>query len=399
MFEYIKRQGYLEIIEPYINKNLIKVITGQRRVGKSYFMFQLMDYIKMTNPDALIIYINKEDLKFDDIRDYNDLVKYADNKKAGNDYAYLFVDEIQDISEFEKGLRHFQTLKSWDIYCTGSNADLLSGELATYLSGRYIELEIFSLSYSEFLIFHNLNNNSVAFNSYLKFGGLPYLHNLELKDYIVFDYLKNIYAAILFKDIVARYNIRNVSFLDRLTHFVADNIGQILSAKRITNFLKSQNIKINNTTVIDYLDHLVNAYFIFKVMRHDLKGKRILEIGEKYYFGDLGLRNALTGYKQNDIGQILENVIYLHLKIKRYHITIGKWGNKEIDFVCKKNNNIIYIQVTLSLADPKVREREYGNLLSLKDNYRKIVITADEYQTENIEGIEIWNIRKFLLEF
>ena len=399
MFDYIKRQGYLEIIKPYINKNLIKVISGQRRVGKSYFMFQLMDYIKMTNPDALIIYINKEDLKFDDIRDYNNLVKYADNKKAGKDYAYLFVDEIQDIYEFEKGLRHFQTLKSWDIYCTGSNADLLSSELATYLSGRYIELEIFSLSYSEFLIFHNLNNNSVAFNSYLKFGGLPYLHNLELKDHIVFDYLKNIYAAILFKDIVARYNIRNVSFLDRLTHYVADNTGQILSAKRITNFLKSQNIKINNTTVIDYLDHLVNAYFVFKVMRHDLKGKRLLEIGEKYYFGDLGLRNALTGYKQNDIGQILENVIYLHLKIKRYHITIGKWGNKEIDFVCKKNNNIIYIQVTLSLADPKVREREYGNLLSLKDNYRKIVITADEYQTENIEGIEVWNIRKFLLEF
>jgi len=399
MFTYLNRIGYLEKLTPFINKNLIKVIVGQRRVGKSYFIYQIIDEIKKTKKDATIIYINKEDLEFDAIKNYQDLVSYAEAKKADNNFAYLFIDEIQDITDFEKALRHFQTKKTWDIYCTGSNADLLSGELATYLSGRYIEIEIYSLSYAEFLDFHKLQDSIDAFSSYIKFGGLPYLINLELKENIVFDYLKNIYAAILYKDVVARYNIRNTSFLEKLTHFVADNIGQMLTAKSITNFLKSQNIKFNNSTVLEYLNFLTLTFLIFKIKRNDLKGKRILGIGEKYYFGDLGLRHAIAGYKPNDISQLLENIVFLHLKIKNYVITIGKLNEKEIDFVCKKDSQILYVQVTLTLANEEIKKREYGNLLDIKDNHRKMVITADEYTNGNVAGIETWNIRHFLLNF
>ncbi len=397
--KYFSRPLYLKKTEPYINKNLIKVIVGQRRVGKSYFLKQLIDTIKNKDNKAVIININKELFEFDAINNYKDLINYAELQKGDAKFGYLFIDEIQDIENFEKALRHFQAKENWDIYCTGSNADLLSGELSTYLSGRYIEIKIYSLSYTEFLKFHKLNDSQDTFNKYIKFGGLPYLYNLELREYIIFDYLKNVYAAILFKDVVARYSIRNVSFLERLTLFIADNIGQLVSASNISKFLKSQGIKFSNNIVLDYLDYLCHAFFIFKVKRNDLKGKRILEIGEKYYFGDTGLRHALTGYKQNDISQLLENVVFNHLQIHGYEITIGKLLTKEIDFVCEKNGNRLYIQVCLSLASEDVKNREYENLIAIKDNYKKIVVTADQITPENINGIETWNIRRFLLEF
>ncbi len=258
---------------------------------------------------------------------------------------------------------------------------------------------MYGLSYTEFLIFHSLTDTVESFDKYLRFGGLPYLYNLPLKEKVIYDYLKNVYAAILFKDVVSRYNVRNVSFLERLTYYVADNIGQIVSAKKISDFLKSQQLRFSGNIVLDYLNYLCNAYFIIKVKRNDLKGKRILEIGEKYYLEDTGLRHSLTGYKSGDISQLLENVVFLHLLIKDYEVTIGKLGDKEIDFVCDKATERIYIQVTLSLANEEVRKREYGNLIAIKDNFRKIVVTADEYQTTSAEGIETWNIRKFLLEF
>lgn len=399
MKKYIERIGYLEQLKAFVNKALIKVIVGQRRVGKSYFLFQIMDYIRKLKPNAPILYINKEDLAYDFIKNYTDLVHYAEAQREGVDFAYLLIDEVQEINEFEKALRHFQTQETWDIYITGSNADLLSGELATYLSGRYIEMEIYPLSYVEFIKFHNLEESEAAFTQYIKYGGLPYLINLKLHDDVVFDYLKNIYAAILFKDVVARYNIRNISFLEQLIRYIAANIGQVHSAKRITDFLKSQHVKMNNNTVMDYLSYLTKAFFIFQVKRNDLKGKRILEIGEKYYFGDLGIRHALKQYTTQDISQLLENAVFLHLKTKKYQVHIGKWNKKEIDFVCSKAEEKIYIQVTLSLSDEKVRQREYGNLLTINDNHRKIVVTADSYTTAQYAGIETWNIRTFLLEF
>jgi predicted AAA+ superfamily ATPase len=249
------------------------------------------------------------------------------------------------------------------------------------------------------MVFHNQQNTPENFYKYLKFGGLPYLYHLELEESIIYDYLKNIFNSILFKDIIGRHNIRNIAFIERLCLYIADNIGQIVSAKKITDYLKSQRISFSNNIVLDYLSFLQNAFMIFSIKRNDLKGKRILEIGEKIYFHDLGLRNALNGYRQNDISQILENIVLLHLLIYNYKVTIGILGDKKIDFVCEKNNKLIYIQVTLSLADEKVRQREIGNLLEIKDNYKKIVVTADEMVAENIEGVEIWSIRAFLNTF
>jgi uncharacterized protein len=396
--DYIPRHIYEKKILPFVGKDIIKVIVGQRRTGKSYFLFQVMDLVKKQNPDINILYINKEDLAYDHIKSYADLVNYAENQQQANRKSAIFIDEIQEISEFEKALRHLNTSGKWDIYCTGSNAKLLSGELSTYLSGRYIEITMYGLSYREFLLFHNMENSTGSFSMYLKYGGLPYLINLSLDDDTVFEYLRNIYTSILYKDIISRYNIRNPSFLERLVIFIADNVGNIFSAKRISDYLKSQKLKFSNNIVLDYLIYLQNAFLIFKISRNDLKGRRILEVGEKYYFHDTGIRHAIITYKPTDIGQLLENIVLLHLLINGYSVTIGKIGDKEIDFICDRNNERMYIQVTLSLADENVRTREYGNLLEVPDNYRKIVLTADEYFTESYKGIETLNIREFLYE-
>lgn len=395
----IHRKIYIKKIEPFIGKNLIKVIIGQRRVGKSYFLLQLQEVIKLQSPDIPVVYINKEDLYFSEIKDYEDLVKYVEDKRSNQGMHTLFIDEIQDIVQFEKALRHLQSSGIWDIYITGSNAHILSGELATYLSGRYIEINLYSLSYSEFLVFHGLSESIDSFNKFIRYGGLPYLINLELTDEIVFDYLNNIFYSILYRDIISRFNIRNTSFIERLCLYIADNIGQLVSAKRISEYLKSQHVTFSHNIVLDYLQYLQNAFLVFGIRRNDLKGKKILETGEKMYFQDMGLRNSLLGFRQDDISQLLENVVFQHLLINNFKITIGKIDDKEIDFVCEKNNSKLYIQVTLSLSDKNVRSREINNLLLLKDNFRKLIVTTDEIVPDQIDGIEIYNIRKFLTDF
>jgi len=379
-------------------QNIIKVLVGQRRVGKSVLLVQIMEFIKIEKPLANIVFINKEDLAFDKIKTYHDLVIYAEkNQKSGID-NFLFIDEVQDIADFEKALRHFQAKNEWDIYITGSNAKLLSGELATYLSGRYVEIKIFTLSYTEFLDFQSLSNNNESLLKYIRYGGLPFLVNLKLEDKIVFDFLKNIYAAILYKDIIARHSIRNVGFLDKLILFLADNTASIVSAKSINDFLKSQKITISHNVILDYLNFLCEAFFLFKAKRNDLKGKKILEFGEKYYFEDLGIRHAIGGYKNDDINKIIENVVYLHLLTNGYEVSIGKLGDKEIDFVAEKAGNRVYVQVTFTIPDKKTKEREFGNMLLIKDNFRKIVVSMDEIQVGSYEGIEHFHLRKFLTE-
>lgn len=397
--EFITRPMYMEKIKPFMYKSLIKVLVGQRRVGKSVLLSQIRDFVLEEKPEANIVYVNKEDLSFEFIKTYQDLVSYTEEKTITETHNFLFVDEIQDIEQFEKALRHIQTKAGWDIYITGSNANLLSGELASYLSGRYLEIKVYTLSYLEFLNFHTLENNNQSLQKFIRYGGLPYLINLQLEDHIVFDYLKNIYAAILYKDIIARHNIRNVGFLDKLIHFISDNTGSIVSAKSINEFLKSQKVSISNNVILDYLNYLCEAFFLFKVKRNDLKGKRILEIGEKYYFEDLGIRHAIGGYKGDDINKILENIVYLHLLQNGYSITIGKLGDKEIDFIAEKPNDRIYIQVAFSIPNEAVKLREFGNLLAIKDNFKKMVVSLDEIQVESYQGIEHMHLRTFLTDF
>ncbi len=395
--EYITRQHYIDRIKPYIGKDIIKVITGQRRVGKSYLLFQIMDVVTASDPEAQIIFINKELYEFDFIDNYKALLAYIKDKVKGKKNCYVFIDEIQDIDQFEKALRSLSAEGGYDIYCAGSNAGLLSGDLATYLSGRYIEIKVFCLSYIEFLEFHKLQNNPDAFLKYIKYGGLPYLFNLKLEDDVVYDYLKNIYNTILFKDVVKRHRIRNIAFLERLTIYLADNAGSLVSAKKISDFLKSQKTNISPNVVLNYLSHLESAFFILKVQRSEIAGKKIFEIGEKYYFEDLGLRHTIVGYQQADIGRILENLVFIHLKRSGYYITVGRIGGKEIDFACEKKGERLYVQVAYMITDQKVHDREFGNLLEIKDNFTKIVVSMDEMTGGKFKGIRHVNIRDFLV--
>ena len=393
-----RRQNYLDKVIPFIDKNLIKVVLGQRRVGKSFFMFEIMDYIRKQNPEAQIIYISKELLEFDFIKTYLDLASYLENQIKSDVRHYIFIDEIQDIQEFEKTLRSLQAEAKHDLYITGSNAFLLSGELSTYLSGRYIEVTLHTLSFQEYLKFHRLQESKKVFLQYLRYGGLPFLIHLPLKDDIVFDYTRNIYAAILFKDVVARHEIRNVSLLENLVKLLADSTGSIVSAKSISDFLKSQRMEISPNVILNYLGYMEQAFFINKTTRMEVVGRKQLEIGQKYYFEDLGLRNSLVGFKQTDIGKMLENVVYLHLKILGYQVFVGKNGDKEIDFIAEKDNERIYVQVAYLLADESTKEREFGNLLQIKDNYPKYVVTMDDEAGGNTLGIKHLHVMDFVMD-
>jgi uncharacterized protein len=394
---HIKRAMYTERVKPFMGKSIIKVFTGQRRVGKSYLLFQLMTLIKEMDAEANIIYINKEDLRFQDISTGIELNTYVLENKVPGRMNYVFVDEIQDILNFEIGLRSLLLDESIDLYCTGSNAQMLAGDIAGYLSGRYIEIQIFSLTYIEFLEFHQLEDAEKSLYFYIKFGGLPYLKHLPLQDDIVYEYLKNVYGTIVYRDVINRFSIRNTVFLEQLVLFLASNTGSLFSSKKISDFLKSQKVNISPNQVQLYIKHLCNAFLLHQVVRFDIQGKRLFEIGEKYYFENLGIRNALWGYRIQDLGKLYENVVYNHLVASGYDVKIGILGtDKEIDFMGEKKGERLYIQVALHLNDEKTIEREFGNLLKIQDNYPKVVISSQSFEGNSYMGISVIDLRRFL---
>ncbi|WP_386696071.1 ATP-binding protein [Lonepinella sp. MS14435] len=394
--DLIYRKRYLDIVRPFIGKNLIKVFTGQRRVGKSYLLFQVMQELKIINHQVSILYINKEDLAYSQIKIAQELVDWVKSEKKCGQKNYVFIDEIQEITDFELALRSLLLDEELDLYCTGSNAHLLSRDIAGALSGRAIEINVHSLSYAEFLEFMQLEDSDKALSQFLKYGGLPYLKYLPLQDNIVFEYLRNIYSTIAVRDIVNRYALRNVGFLEQLTQFLASNIGNLFSAKSISDFLKSQRISTSSTQVQNYAEYLANAFLIHKVKRYDIEGKRFFEIGEKYYFEDLGLRNALVGYRVQDRGKLLENCIFNHLQIAGYEVSIGGLDSQEIDFIAEKNGERIYVQATLTINEEKTLAREFGNLLKIQDNYPKYVVTMDEFDGNTVDGVACLSLRQFL---
>jgi len=399
--EYIKRPLYINRIKPFIGKEIIKILTGQRRVGKSYILLQLIDEIKEMHSNANIIYINMELHEFDALRTHQALYTYIDEKLVADIPNFLLVDEIQEVSSFELCLRSLLAESKCDIICTGSNAQMLSGELATALSGRYIQFPVYSLSYTEFIEFHSLENSNETLVQYLKFGGMPYLRHTELSRDVVFEYLKNVNSTILLKDVVSRQNIRNVSFLENLIAFLADNTGNTFSALNISKYLKSQKQNVPVQTVINYLRALDNAYYVHKVQRANVKGLKIFEVGEKYYFEDLGLRNAIRSYEYlSDVNKLMENIVYLHLRRNGYEVYIGKLGGKEIDFMAERNGKRKYFQVAYMLYDQNTIDREFGNLMAIPDNYPKYVITMDEVSAQSgFMGIEKVHLREFLTSF
>jgi predicted AAA+ superfamily ATPase len=394
----VQRPLYTERVIPFINKQVIKVLTGQRRVGKSYVMLQLMEHIRNTDQKANIIYINMELDNYIHIKTHTDLSAYLEDKFIEDKNNYFFIDEVQEVQEFERTLRSLLAKGICDIYCTGSNANMLSGELATYLSGRYIVFHIHSLSFQEFLQFHQLENKFESLVLYLRYGGMPFLPNIGLQDDLPYEYLRNVYSTILLKDVVARENIRNVSFLENLVTYLADNTGSLFSASNISKYLKSQRVDISPQLTINYLRALCNTFFVHKVVRSEIGGLKIFEIGEKYYFEDVGLRNAIVGFNQRaDIHKLMENAVYLYLKQQNYKVFVGKLGDREIDFVADKNGSKIYVQVCLTINDENTASREFGNLLKIEDNYPKYVITLNDVLIgQNNDGVIQQNLMEFL---
>lgn len=394
----IERSDYTERIERAFGKGVIVALTGQRRVGKSCIMAQVMRHIGSL-PQANVVYLNKEKNEFDGIRDYNDLLGFANGRLSKEKDNYLFIDEIQDIDGFERALRSLQADDACQIMVTGSNAKMLSSELTTYLSGRHIDYHIHSLGYEEFLLFHKMPDGDEALTAYLQYGGLPQLGRMGLDDReLVDDYLESVYSTILLKDIVERGQIRNVSLLKTLVRFMADNIGKLFSATSIVNFLKGQRVDTSAKVILNYLDLLCDAYIINRVSRYDIHGKRIFELGDKYYFEDLGLRNHIVGGNRSaDIEKVMENAVYLHLLRMGYKVYVGQLHKTEIDFVAEKNGSTVYVQVAYLLASQETINREFGNLKLIDDNHPKYVISLDRMMgSVNADGIRHIYLRDFL---
>ena len=388
----IRRQSYIDKIEKYLGKETIIVLVGQRRVGKSCILKMIRDD-KMADSDNNVIYIDKEKWQYDAIQTYRDLNEYIEKHWANDKYNYILIDEVQDIEEFERSVRSFRTEPNTDIIITGSNASMLSNELSTLIGGRYKEIYIQSLSYNEFLEFHNLSDNDESLSLYIQYGGMPGLAKIGLEEDDAREYQIDIYHTVLLKDVIMRNQIRNVPFLENLVRFLADNIGKLISANSIAKYMKSQGESITSSVVINYISFLCEAYILHKVNIYDIHGKRVFENNDKFYFEDNGVRNAIAGgTREGDIEKVIENIIYEHLIRLGYQVYVGQLQAGEIDFVCTKpEGQRIYVQASFIIAEQATREREFGNLRSIKDNYPKYVISMTPSRkkqlTYSISGI------------
>lgn len=397
--EILYRQRYIEQIEKYLGKDYIIVLVGQRRVGKSYTL-KMIRSLKEKDSNNNIIFVDKEKEQFDSIKNYQDLNEYIKGKYVHGKMNYILVDEIQDIEGFERTVRSFSTEPDAEVIITGSNAKMLSGDLSTLIGGRYKEIYIQSLSYQEFLQFHQLTDSDDSLAKFIQFGGLPGLVKIGLDEDDAREYQKDIYNTVLLKDVILRNNIRNVVFLENLTRFLADNRGKLISANSIAKHMKSQGQSITSTTIIEYIKYLAEAYILHKVNRYNIHGKKLFESNDKFYFEDHGIRNALVGgSREGDIEKIIENIVYQQLIRMGYEVTVGQLQAGEIDFVCsKKGGSRLYIQASYIIADEETRKREFGNLESIKDNYPKYVISMTPLVRKNDDnGITHIGLRTFLM--
>lgn len=400
IMDNIIRQHYLDKVEKYFGKNTIIVLTGQRRVGKSYLLKQVRNQ-KQNEPNSNVIYIDKEKREFDSIQTYRDLNNHIEGLYQKGKKNYILIDEIQDIEEFELSVRSYHTEPDAEIVITGSNAKMLSNELSTLIGGRYKEIYIQSLTYQEFLTFHHLTDSDDALTQYIQFGGLPGLVKIGLDEEDAREYQMDIYHTVLLKDVILRNQIRNATFLENLVRFIADNTGKLISANSISKFMKSQGENVTSTVVSNYIKYLTEAFMIHQVSRYDIHGKRLFENNDKFYFEDHGIRNALAGgSREGDIEKVIENIIYQHLIYLGYTVTVGQLQAGEIDFVCTaKGGQRKYIQASFIIADEATREREFGNLRAIKDSYPKYVISMTPLVTRNDDnGIIHLHLRKFLME-
>ena len=398
----IIRQSYLDKIRPFIGKGIVKAITGIRRSGKSVFVRQLLEQLRNDGvPESNLIYIDKESLDFDFIRDYRDLDAYVKEKTAGTrGKVYVFIDEIQDIDRWELAVASWSGQSNrYDVVITGSNSTMFSGELATRLTGRYLEFTVYPLSLREFRDFYpEYSDPDELFRRYLRYGGMPGLRILDhLTDDTVFPFLNSIHDSIVLKDIVRRKNIRNMSLLESICEFVYGNIGSPVTATSIAAYLKNQRADVNVQTVVNYMDALSDAQLVSKVPRFELKGKRVLELNRKMYVADLGLRNCKCGFRAGDISQMLENVVYMELRRRFDRVAVGDIKTCEVDFVAWKAAEPVYFQVTAGCSAPGTLEREVRPLLAIQDNYPKVIVSLEKIVSDDCDGIKLVSLQDFLL--
>lgn len=396
------RDRYLNQLTSFHGSELVRVITGMRRSGKSSLLKLYRDWLisEKKIEEKNIVYINFESLKYSNLTESQPLYDYVCglSSQAGTKMHLLF-DEIQNVKEWEKAVNALRVDCECEIVLTGSNARLLSGELTTLLAGRYVEIQMFPLSFDEFLEFRKDSGEDIhkSFDAFLRFGGLPGLHELQASPRATAQYLNDVFNSVLLKDVVSRNNIRDTELLNRIIQFIFDNVGSTFSVKNISDFLKSQGRKLGVETIYNYLDYLENALVIERVKRFDLKGKKYLETQEKIYAADVGIRNSVLGYRPSDIAGILENLVYLNLRQKGFRVFVGKNGTLEVNFMTSKDEAVLYLQVCCQLA-PENLEREIAPLKQIKDNYPKLVLTLSDLMTGDIEGIKVRNLVDFLAE-
>ncbi len=405
----VQRDEYLNQLKKWKDEQVIKVITGIRRCGKSTLLEMYRDYLKSEGvSDDRIISINFEELEYEELSDYKALYNYIKERLHKTETTYIFLDEIQQVENFQKAVDSLYVKKNTDIYITGSNAYLLSGELATLLSGRYVEINMLPLSFAEFCQIKKSGDKNELFAEYMKNGGLPYITNLGDDSEKIDTYLEGIYNTIIVKDIEERQKRResdpdkrkvtDIALLKNISRFLAGSIGSPISVKSIADYVTSSGRKVSQNTVDDYVEALTEPYIFYPVERYDVLGKQLLKKNRKMYIVDLGLRRHLLARQRYDLGFSLENVIYFELLRRGYSVNIGKIGAAEIDFVARKNDNVSYYQVTASMTEESTFEREMSPLKGITDNYPKTVITLDRFTLGNYEGIEVVNAIDWLLD-
>ena len=397
----IKRELYMSRIRPFINSDLVKVMTGMRRSGKSV-MLKLIQEELLENgiKSEQFIYINFEDMRFSHLLTaevlHDEIIKRADNIDGK---VYIFFDEIQEVRDWEKCVNSLRVALDCDIYITGSNAKLLSGELATYLGGRYVEFIIYPFSFGEFIELYRTifpsTTKEQCFQKYLLYGGMPYLSNLRYEEEPSKQYLTDLFNSVQLKDIVKRNNVRDVDLLERIISYIMANVGTTFSANSLMKFFKNEQRAVATETILNYIKYCTDAYLFYQVKRQDLRGKQILTTNEKYYISDHGIKEAVLGGNMRDINLVLENIVYMELLRRDYSVTVGKTGDREIDFVCEKRDQKLYVQVAYLLASEETVQREFGSFDSIRDNFPKYVVSLDEFDMSR-DGIKHRNIRDFL---
>ena len=397
------RQSYLNTLFEFLDKEVIKVIVGVRRCGKSTLLRLFSEeLVKRKIPKKNILHVNFESMRYREIIDYNLFYDYIAERIPEKGKAYMLIDEPQNVIGWERAVNSFKVDFDCDIYITGSNARLLSSELSTLISGRYVEIDLYPLSYKEYLDFQSIEKSDKTFQDYLKFGGFPSIIELGENVDRINDILDGIYNTVIVKDVIAKSKIKDEELLQKIVAFLADNVGNSTSSNSISNSLISEK-RIENTkkapatsTVESYICALEKAFVFYEAKRYDVKGKNLLKTLGKYYIVDTGLRNMLLGYRDVDRGHILENIVFLELKRRGYNVFIGKVDEKEVDFIAEKASHKMYIQVCETLGDDKTLKRELVPLLAIKDNYEKLIITNDKTFVESYEGIKVKNTADWL---